>query len=1206
MATTHFVRDFGFDIAFASESEAFEQHARLGSFVSERLVAVAEEVFRRLDPVDGSVLRIDEMEIDLGDISLHEYYEQAEQRFRKQLEEQIQHKLRLLDRNILPPGGKNSESIVTAAQNEFEIVVWSLEHGYLPWNLRSIGVYALEEMLRRVVEHDGPRLSSLLRRSERVHDIARRLAWQAPSDLLNAVAKMLRPGTLIPSESDDWESVLIQLLSDEHDVYDLQSIIETAIATGKAEILDAYWPRLFREDADLLESVVRQHGVRQEVRQAMATGFPDQVLGAIVQVLEPQEADFIGEVTGRAEIFRDAAREHNESTAETKAHLWEFTLSYLLVERGGRFNRRSYLESTLRRMSAHYNTGYGDLLTSLVEVVDRIDAASALKIGMLSLLSDLRQDVVAPPQQSVSVDFISALQETAEKVEVHIRQESDFRGLSELLAYFTHNYLTGAGSGPLNKHSYIASLVRQTADYYKLNRKAVIEGIEAGISYLNLTGPFAMELISILSNLRTPWRRTLNGPRFTRDTRLFVPLMEIIDRIESESALQSGALSLPSELRQDSVSTLRQTDTVDFISALMQAAEEVERQLRHQAGFRGIAKLLAKFTHIYIANNQDRDFDKHAYIASLIWQTADHYKLSRRALLNATTVTCNQIELPASFESQLLPILRDLQAPWSKQVEEALLSGDTRLLRRIAADEYARSAMIEFIRPEVLRDLAQMVEPASAALMCELADQPHLFEDALPGENQPAICRALWEFTLTYAIVDRGSSFNRRSYAEWVIRKLAAHHNLHYEDLLVSLSSAIGRTSLFGQANSELASILSVLAEREKCDIPQTSAGQPHPEAQRDLSLVHLFAEIDETPSTKFLQTFQARLSQWLLSPVSSNPVEQLQIVMAIDRLIDRSPDWFRNFLRSLLADPVTARSLIERLAEQQLARLLLLIAPGDAQNLMRLAQVIADTVPDLKPELRWQFLFAFLVAQVSPISDKAFVRQYVAWLAGQTGSHTASDLALLAAQRLRMTTTSTGDNERRRLIDLLEQATRRPVPVRKSRPVDFSAQEIFVHNAGQVLAGPYLPRLFAMTGLLEENKFRDNDAAYRGIHLLQYLVDGSLDSPEYLLPLNKILCGLRPDEPIKNGIMLTQTEKDATESLLHAMIAHWSILGSTSVQGLRESFLQREGRLSFQNDAWRLLVQPRAFDMLLDKLPWGFKVVKYSWMQSTLYVEWR
>ena len=42
------------------------------------------------------------------------------------------------------------------------------------------------------------------------------------------------------------------------------------------------------------------------------------------------------------------------------------------------------------------------------------------------------------------------------------------------------------------------------------------------------------------------------------------------------------------------------------------------------------------------------------------------------------------------------------------------------------------------------------------------------------------------------------------------------------------------------------------------------------------------------------------------------------------------------------------------------------------------------------------------------------------------------------------------------------------------------------------------------------------------------------------------------------------------------------------------------------KGDAWHLLVEPRAFDMLLDQLPWSFSMIKHPWMDRVVYVDWR
>ncbi|MDC8760342.1 contractile injection system tape measure protein [Janthinobacterium fluminis] len=170
----------------------------------------------------------------------------------------------------------------------------------------------------------------------------------------------------------------------------------------------------------------------------------------------------------------------------------------------------------------------------------------------------------------------------------------------------------------------------------------------------------------------------------------------------------------------------------------------------------------------------------------------------------------------------------------------------------------------------------------------------------------------------------------------------------------------------------------------------------------------------------------------------------------------------------------------------------------------------------------------------------------------------------------------------------------------------EIEAETLYVGNAGQVLAGPYMPRLFSILGLTEAGRFKDSEAAERAVHLLQYVVSGQSDSPEYLLGLNKILCGVSASTPIVREIVPSDEEREAIDMMLCAMIEHWKKIGNTSPDGLRQAFLQRAGSLRLQDDAWRLTVEPGAFDMLLDTLPWSFSIIKHPWMERAVHVNWR
>jgi len=171
----------------------------------------------------------------------------------------------------------------------------------------------------------------------------------------------------------------------------------------------------------------------------------------------------------------------------------------------------------------------------------------------------------------------------------------------------------------------------------------------------------------------------------------------------------------------------------------------------------------------------------------------------------------------------------------------------------------------------------------------------------------------------------------------------------------------------------------------------------------------------------------------------------------------------------------------------------------------------------------------------------------------------------------------------------------------------DTVESAVFINNAGLIIFHPFLASLFEKTGLMDNNDFIDDEARCRAVHLLQFIADGQEQLPEYLMPLNKILCGMPAEMHIDRFIELTQKEKDEADELMQAVIGHWTILKNTSAQALQETFLQRKGKLSFieADHFWKLQVEKRALDILLDKLPWGFSYIQLPWMKHRLITEW-
>jgi hypothetical protein len=164
----------------------------------------------------------------------------------------------------------------------------------------------------------------------------------------------------------------------------------------------------------------------------------------------------------------------------------------------------------------------------------------------------------------------------------------------------------------------------------------------------------------------------------------------------------------------------------------------------------------------------------------------------------------------------------------------------------------------------------------------------------------------------------------------------------------------------------------------------------------------------------------------------------------------------------------------------------------------------------------------------------------------------------------------------------------------------------IFISNAGLIILAPFLNILFEKCGLMEQNGFKDELSKYKAIQLLAYAATGKTSREEPELVINKILCGLNLTAPLNKVEDLETSEKETVDSLLHAVTQQWSPLRETSIESLRQTFLQRDGRLIEEKGQFFLKVESKSFDMLLNQIPWNISKIKLSWMHKILEVEWK
>jgi contractile injection system tape measure protein len=164
------------------------------------------------------------------------------------------------------------------------------------------------------------------------------------------------------------------------------------------------------------------------------------------------------------------------------------------------------------------------------------------------------------------------------------------------------------------------------------------------------------------------------------------------------------------------------------------------------------------------------------------------------------------------------------------------------------------------------------------------------------------------------------------------------------------------------------------------------------------------------------------------------------------------------------------------------------------------------------------------------------------------------------------------------------------------------------VRHAGLILLHPYLEVLFARTAIRAAGEPRlPAEHRPRAAALLHYLATGEDEPHEFDLGFIKILLGGHPEEslPVSGGLLLPSDIQEAG-TLLRSALEHWSALKTTSVEGLRATFLRRQGFVSEERWCWRMRVPAEPFDVLLKQLPWTMGIVKLAWMTRGIETDWQ
>jgi hypothetical protein len=1235
MSRHHVVQYQMFDVDFANPAKSYELQNKISNIFHNELTQSMDELFTRLIP-ENIVITLDELTIDLGSIAYDGLENNLANLVLIELEKELLYRLRLQTANTENEGPAGQFKTYEASC--VGLLEYFLMTGTLPWWATGDFMTDPLKVMEHILVKDAAGLKHIITKAGQNAYVRQRLVNQFPEKMIRDIIVILEPAQaafifdyhvlIVKTHKDEkliasvasidlnkelWVFILTYLLVDRGSFFnqktfvkstmgqmarhynrgyiELLTLLEKALASHRIqdsnklaliindlaieeydnesitkpgitnegidggerqdiELLKHYlvfgtlpwWAEpysnehimamffgLMETNPETMGKLIFDIGQKEGIRKRIATEFEDDVITAIIKLLEPANAGFILKYVEQVQVVHKKKPIANADSRGIKKSVWKFVFDFLLSEKGTVFNQRAFLESNIRSLANNYNVQYADMLLFLAQSVAQMHQDSMEHKPLFHLLAELLSDF-----NELSAKSTGRVQVNKQQLSFDTELHKTVVLKDVLLHWLTYGNIPWWGSA-----------------YFDLEPPDLLE------SLLLISPGDALILINYAGTEANIRRRVIYQ----------FPRQLILDVFSHYPGSDKAIM-----LYQQVMKAFAKADDTN-------ATDEPAKFL------------LAIFWDVYIIN-QYKTFDSSYFIRRGIHDLAKHFGVKESAVLSALKSILSKTD--AEFYTGTLHQQIDTNVENGKALKEP--------------DSYNQADT----------DITALISKHSA--------------HKKPLEKEDILSEALHilEYFLTSGKLPE------------------TFKGVHVQQLLKQL-------------------LLLLNYERPTALYNLLQHGD-HMAAAR-LQLHNVFAITVNIAENGVSRALKPYLENDILLYVKQMPGIDDGDHDGFTAIVDRylaHPESHYNLITSLLKNPAIAKYISRHYPDKLVYHLLSKtdrIVDG-AENIAWLGNLqllVANHMGDTLQRTRFnillrEFSLLFLGGHFSTSNSVAYIKQLLSFISSQNhslfmslsdvlfnagvgvdmpGSFTAKlpivlteldihqvnhqtrqairrSLRLADEEALQkvagLNDTRHKDFEKGPLKDELKRKQQQTEEVlkKKNKPVPANSEVvIYINNAGLVLLNPFLPTYFIRLGMLENGKFIGDEAQMRAVHLLQYLVNGMNQSAEHILVLNKILCNMPVDEPVPQGIILTEKEKNISEEVLKAVLNAWDKLKNTSIQGFQNSFLQRTGALVYKNDAWNLRVEQRGYDVLLQALPWSIGMIKTSWMDSFLYVEW-
>ncbi|MCT4639741.1 MAG: contractile injection system tape measure protein [Bacteroidales bacterium] len=525
----------------------------------------------------------------------------------------------------------------------------------------------------------------------------------------------------------------------------------------------------------------------------------DMQLENIVSIVEPTESTFI------IGYFRFVLSNYKHVKSSEKRRenyrnaTWHVIISYLLQNRGTYFNKRDFVRSTVRSLSAKYNIKYSEMLRYLSTGIIWFSRRYSGITELVQILSD-----ITTQETDIRLGFSDN--------RITNKRKPDIKNTKRIV----------------NSESIVLKIYKQITGKNSIDNREnsiTIDQLNNIISDINADERNSKEAELTPEHIKEYLAKRVNN----KTSAVAIRYLIIKQLLNAEK--RKRLLNLLTEDEIIKLTLIVEPEQGTFIVSYAKTLDNDNNEglLQGETG-REFHTLKWEFIFLTLFQNRGSQFNRKAFAISVLIKISAHYNLSFANVIEYIYRGINNGEISTDITN----LIKEIYQEWKKRSDNKITSEKSALsyiatdvkstlilfrnsIRGVySANEIAtdiREIVIKILLRPVWRKefitalnniefkkLTALVEPEEYEFVTAYSDALDKDKNAptLQGKTGSGFRELKWEFIFIALLEDRGTAFNRKSFMLSVLTKISGHYNLtlsvlveHLYKSVVELKSAI-------------------------------------------------------------------------------------------------------------------------------------------------------------------------------------------------------------------------------------------------------------------------------------------------------------------------------------------------------------------------------------------------------------------------------